>query len=47
MAKITFVSLLISALVCVTSATFNINSKNNVAVYYVSLINPLHSYREL
>ncbi|KAI1817156.1 glycoside hydrolase family 18 protein [Poronia punctata] len=34
MARVTVVSLLISALICVASAAFNIKSKNNVAVYY-------------
>lgn len=34
MARVTFVSLLVSALFCLASATFDINSKNNVAVYY-------------
>ncbi|KAI3343225.1 glycoside hydrolase superfamily [Ustulina deusta] len=34
MARVAFVSLAISALFCFVSATFNITSKNNVAVYY-------------
>ncbi|KAI1356749.1 glycoside hydrolase superfamily [Xylaria sp. FL0043] len=34
MARVAFVSLAISALCCLVSATFNIASKNNVAVYY-------------
>ncbi|KAI1192933.1 glycoside hydrolase superfamily [Nemania serpens] len=34
MARVAFVSLLLSALLCCVSATFNITSKNNVAVYY-------------
>ncbi|GAP83374.1 putative chitin recognition protein [Rosellinia necatrix] len=34
MARVAFASLLISALFCFVSATFDITSKNNVAVYY-------------
>ncbi|KAI0535840.1 glycoside hydrolase superfamily [Xylaria digitata] len=34
MARVAFASLLISSLLCFVSATFDITSKNNVAVYY-------------
>ncbi|KAI1311416.1 glycoside hydrolase superfamily [Xylaria venustula] len=34
MARVAFVSLVISALFCLVSASFDIKSKNNVAVYY-------------
>ncbi|KAI1820803.1 glycoside hydrolase superfamily [Xylaria intraflava] len=34
MARVAFMSLLVSALLCFASATFDITSKNNVAVYY-------------